>query len=116
MESTEGFTKDERRYLWTSALLGLAHLPLMGVLLFIFWLDQRVDFATLFGVDRYHVWVWLSEVVPIPLFFLGFGTWMTSCGLGIPFVQRQPACLCWLLSPLIDPFVFLIAASILDAK
>jgi hypothetical protein len=58
-----------------------------------------VDYAALFGVDRFTVWVFLTEGLSVIVVLICGLIFAVSCAIGLPLATKHRRCRFWLLGP-----------------
>ena len=95
----EPLSLDERKQLRLSLYCTVAYLLVFAGYFLIMWLDEVLHYATLFGVDEHHVWVFLSELMAIPVFLAFLAGWGLSIAYAAAVIPRRPICLIWIVGP-----------------
>lgn len=98
-------TPPEYKQLRTSLSWVAASAAVFMAYLVVVLLDGVPGYAKLFGVPEHHVWVYLSELVPIPFFLASLVCWGLSVGFGVPLIGKRPVCLVWIVGPPVLLFV-----------
>jgi hypothetical protein len=99
VRAREPLSLQERHHLRFSALWAAACLAIAAVYLLAVVVNGVVDSAALLGVRRHDVWVFLSEMLPVPLFLGCQGCWGASLAYGIKLLGKRPVCLVWMAVP-----------------
>jgi hypothetical protein len=97
----EPLSERERKLFRRSALWTVAYLSLFAAYILLMLVDDMgwVDYAALLGVQRHTVWVFLSEILAIPVWWACMVGWGLSCVHGLAVVMKRPICLLWIVGP-----------------
>lgn len=90
-------TPRARRRMRASLAWAVAALAVLPLYILVVWLNEVVNYAAMFGVPEHHVWVFLSEVLGVPVFLAFHACWGLSLAYGLPVAQKRPVCLVWLV-------------------
>jgi hypothetical protein len=99
MRNSEPLTPEERKRLRASLSWTVGYVLVFAGYVLICVLADVLNFAALFGVDEYDVWLFLSELVGVLIFFAVQVGWWVSLGHALPVVRKRPICLVWLGAP-----------------